>query len=405
MSVDIHGRFGSEKVKSTSMAQRCARAQIREFAPKARDNYFNHKKRRYFRTQATPFIDPTVYQNALPFMGVLCTTLFAAQHQKSKEISNCTRFDSNVAVESAEKSSRRKGLNVDWGGCDSEGPRDEMEDCWCMNSLDGGKVLYFGVFDGHGGAASSAFLKNNLLRFTSEAGTELCKSGSPLEHGASDINKLSHSFEQADSALLDYLGTLGDPECWSGSTATVVFLNSDVIVTANVGDSRAVLGKKGKTVDISSDHRPVASSKVGRSEIKRISDSGGWVLQMRVCGILAVTRAFGDYEFKGGRYELLEELRATGIPKSVDLARPPVIAVPDVRVLERTADDDFLIIATDGLWDVMNSAQAVTFVRSLIKRKPDSLMDEVAQSLVDRAIKSRTQDNVSCLVIDLRTSS
>jgi protein phosphatase 2C family protein 2/3 len=137
-----------------------------------------------------------------------------------------------------------------------------------MNSLDGGKVLYFGVFDGHGGAASSGFLKSNLLRFTSEAGIQLCKNGLPLKYGTEDVNPLSLSFEEADSALLDYLGTLGDPECWSGSTATVVFLNSDFIVTANVGDSRAVLGKKGRTVDISSDHRPVASSKVGRSEIK-----------------------------------------------------------------------------------------------------------------------------------------
>lgn len=384
------------------MAQRCTRVLIREFPSNVKDSA-NRGKHRSCRAHALPSVESSVYQNVIPFVGVLCTGLLATQRQRSKQIAEKAQLNPNVLEEGIYTDSRRKGLKIDWGGCDSEGPRDEMEDCWCMNSLDGGKVLYFGVFDGHGGAASSGYLKSNLLRFTSEAGIQLCKNGLPLKYGTEEVNPLSLSFEEADSALLDYLGTLGDPECWSGSTATVVFLNRDFIVTANVGDSRAVLGKKGRTVDISSDHRPVASSKVGRSEIKRISDSGGWVLQMRVCGILAVTRAFGDYEFKGGRYELLEELSAAGLPKSCDLIRPPVVAVPDVQVLERTEDDDFLIIATDGLWDVMNSAQAITFVRSLVKKKPDSLMDEVARALVDRAIKSRTQDNVSCVVIDLRS--
>jgi len=297
---------------------------------------------------------------------------------------------------------------LDWGGTDSAGPREEMEDAWCIRLLSG-NVFYVGVFDGHGGSASSTYLKNNLVRFVDEVGPKMCESANkgvlPCEYNLTDENPLAVAFERADSALLDHLGSLGDPECWSGSTATVCFLSRSHIIVANVGDSRAVIGRKGRSVDLTNDHRPTGSSTTGRSEITRIMQSGGWVSQMRVCGILAVTRAFGDYEFKGGRQELLQELAATGSSQTGSLQTPPVVATPDVRVYERTPEDDFLIVATDGLWDVINSAQAITFVRTMVKRDKSCSMQEVASALIDRALKSRTQDNISCVVVDVRTQA
>jgi serine/threonine protein phosphatase PrpC len=101
---------------------------------------------------------------------------------------------------------------------------------------------------------------------------------------------------------------------------------------------------------------------------------------------------------------LLEELQATCAPESCSLQNPPIIALPSVKICPRLIDDDFLIIATDGLWDVMNSAQAITYVRSMVKQQTGCTMHEVAVSLVERALRSRTQDNVSCVVVDLRTS-
>ena len=94
--------------------------------------------------------------------------------------------------------------------------------------------------------------------------------------------------------------------------------------------------------------------------------TGGWVTQERVCGILAVSRAFGDYEFKGGRSELLEQFRYDGNLQATTstLHAPPVIASPHVYELNSSTVDEFIIIATDGIWDVMNGSQAVTFVCS-----------------------------------------
>jgi len=382
---------------------------IRERPSRLAQKPFKSAKRRSYRVEGFPLYDGGSDQAIFSVIGVSCAALAMMQHQKANLGAGVETNKPKVSLKDSVKAviSSAKELDLDWGGCESSGPRAEMEDCWCMHRLTAENMLYFGVFDGHGGSASSAFLKENLLSFTSAAGTFLCRSviGEGIsEYGVIDENPLALAFEQADCHLLDHLSTLGDPDCWSGSTATVVFLSSSHILTANVGDSRAVLGRKNRTIDLSNDHRPVSSTKAGRSEINRIAACGGWISQMRVCGILAVTRAFGDYEFKGGRSELLEDLRVVGIPKSGTLVRPPVVAVPDVSVIERTVDDDFLIIATDGLWDVTNSVQAITFVRSIVKKNPNCSMDEIARSLIDRAIRSRTGDNVSCIVIDLRTA-
>ena len=85
-----------------------------------------------------------------------------------------------------------------------------------------------------------------------------------------------------------------------------MLVRDDRLVCANVGDSRALLIRKGRGVELTADHRPVGTSSKGRQEMQRVVNAGGWSVGGRVCGILAVSRAFGDYEFKGGRFDLLE---------------------------------------------------------------------------------------------------
>ncbi len=63
-----------------------------------------------------------------------------------------------------------------------------------------------------------------------------------------------------DSALIDHIATLGDPECWSGSTATICFIDEHKIISANVGDSSAVIGRKGKPISLTEEHRPTLST-------------------------------------------------------------------------------------------------------------------------------------------------
>jgi protein phosphatase 1A len=297
-----------------------------------------------------------------------------------------------------------------WGAASNKGPREYMEDTWCVkekNDRPFADFMYAGVFDGHGGVQSSLFLSETLFSILNKF-----FKNSPM--GQLDVKSqndtgwveqiLKDAFQFADGALLDHISTLGIPECWSGSTATICFINKKKLVCANVGDSRAVLGRNGKAVELTQDHRPLSSSKCGRSEIERINTSGGWVVQGRVCGILGVSRAFGDYEFKGGRKELLKDLCASSDKQALrsSMEFPPVVATPDFFEINFLENDEFVILASDGIWDTMNSAQAVTFVSSALNQNPAISMDDIAAALVERAIRSRSQDNIACVIIDLR---
>ena len=122
-----------------------------------------------------------------------------------------------------------------------------------------------------------------------------------------------------------------------------------------------------------------------------------------MCGILAVSRAFGDYEFKGGRFDLLEDLSEEPLAKNATLEKPPVVATPDVcEVAREPGADEWLVLASDGLWDTLNTQQCATFIKQELRQKPAITADELANSLVKRAIRFRTQDNIAVVVVDLR---
>ncbi|CAM6048953.1 unnamed protein product [Sphagnum compactum] len=117
------------------------------------------------------------------------------------------------------------------------------------------------------------------------------------------------AFLQADKRLLSWTleETQTGAEKESGSTATIMFVRSDRLLLAHVGDSRVVLSKGGKAVDLCSDHQPHGSSKSSIAEVRRIQAAGGWVSHGRVCGSLSVSRAFGDVTFKSRKKLMMEE--------------------------------------------------------------------------------------------------
>lgn len=312
---------------------------------------------------------------------------------------------------------KKAAPRYDWGVAEADGPREYMEDAWFVRD-DGFADGYFfaGVADGHGGSASSAYLREKL--FDSLNGyvcdlpsslTETAPASAPdgTPGGGYLADALDRAFVATDAALIDRVAALGEPECWSGSTCTVALVREDRVVCANVGDSRALLVRESrgvsKGIELTSDHRPVGSCKTGRQELDRIVRAGGWSVGGRVCGILAVSRAFGDYEFKGGRFDLLEDLSEEPLAKKATLAKPPVVANPAVFECARSAEDEWLVLASDGLWDTVNSAQCATFIKQETKKKPDITANALADALVKRALRFRTQDNVAVVVVDLRS--
>ena len=163
------------------------------------------------------------------------------------------------------------------------------------------------------------------------------------------------------------------------------------IVVASVGDSRAVLCRAGVAIALSDDH------KVKRpDERARILDAGGFLVRGRVYGRLAVTRSFGDISLK----------RGVG-------GTPLVTAEPELMAIARHHDDEFMILACDGLWDVVTSDDAVHIARAELYRRRSSdggaptavSPSDIARRLSDEAILRGSVDNVTIVIVLLRDAA
>ncbi|KAJ4304241.1 mgpp2cl-1, protein phosphatase 2C-like protein 1 [Collariella sp. IMI 366227] len=141
-----------------------------------------------------------------------------------------------------------------------------------------------------------------------------------------------------------------------------------VLYTANVGDARIILCRQGKALRLSYDHKGS-----DENEGRRISGAGGLILNNRVNGVLAVTRALGDTYMKD---------LVTGHPYTTETVIQPEL-------------DEFIIIACDGLWDVCTDQEAVDLVRGV----PDPVT--AAKLLVDHALSRFSTDNLSCMIVRL----
>ncbi|KAL4458266.1 hypothetical protein ABPG75_013131 [Micractinium tetrahymenae] len=296
-----------------------------------------------------------------------------------------------------------------------QGVRETMEDA--AQLVPAGRCGFFfaTVFDGHGGFAAAEYLQQNLYRiFTrvldqrdAEADLRMSVDVSGLACPTHLTPILTDSFHHADKDLLAWMhANAPEEERTSGCTATTCLVRKDLVVVANVGDSRAVLSRAGRAIDLSTEHRVWGKSATVLAEIERIESVGGWVDDGRVCGVLAVSRAFGDMEFKGqeGLKMLLQKGLEFGLwdQKFADSRRftgDPVTAQPDVTELALHEGDEFVVVASDGLWDVMDSQEVVKLARRDLQR--GSHPQEVAAKLSALAVKRGSQDNVAVVLIDL----
>ncbi|GLJ36224.1 hypothetical protein SUGI_0727150 [Cryptomeria japonica] len=294
--------------------------------------------------------------------------------------------------------------SIKWGHTRVQGPRSEMEDDIVLRveeqALNG--FTYAAVFDGHAGFSSVKFLKEELYKKCAEA----LQDGLLLESKDLDATKeaLGKAFLEADRQLLSWIEEMGD-DVESGSTATVMFLGGDRLIVSHIGDSSVVISRSGKAVEITSPHRPYGNSKVSLNEIRRVKEAGGWVINGRICGEISVSRAFGDMRFKTKKKEMLEEGLQVGkwsqkFVSKIKLNGDWVTASPDIYDAQLGPDTEFILLASDGLWDCMNSVDAVRFVRNQLRQHGD--VQSACEALADAALKRDTQDNVSIVIADFR---
>lgn len=233
---------------------------------------------------------------------------------------------------------------------------------------------YFAIFDGHAGKQTARWCGNNLHTLLEQ---EIIKNE---EKDVDMKENLYHSFIKADELITkEATGNSGctaavvvllwENDCTSNDNSTAVPAQKRMLYTANVGDSRIVLYRNGETYRLSYDHK---ASDI--NEINRIRDSGGLIMKNRVNGILAVTRSLGDSYMK-------------------DL----VVGKPFTTGTQITKDDKFMIIACDGLWDVISDSKACQVVEESLEESGDP--EQAAKKLCQVAMDNSTTDNITVMVV------
>uniref|UniRef100_A0A0D9W294 protein-serine/threonine phosphatase n=1 Tax=Leersia perrieri TaxID=77586 RepID=A0A0D9W294_9ORYZ len=319
---------------------------------------------------------------------------------------------------------------VAFGSVSLAGRMREMEDAISLRPffftwIDGSPIHFFAVFDGHGGPHVSALCREQMHVILAE---ELAAEAAALRQRPSPATAeedawraaLSRSFSRVDAlaAVACACGRAAVPACRCplsgqtgaiiGSTAVVALLIRDRLVVSNCGDSRAVLCRAGFPLPLSSDHKPDRPD-----EKARIEAAGGRVVYLngpRVRGILAMSRALGDKYLK-----------------------PEVICEPDITITERTVDDECLILASDGMWDVISNETASDVARqcledgspagshaagsgeaapststgalAAVRQESEPRCYRAAALLARLALGRDSSDNISVIVIDLKGRS
>lgn len=197
----------------------------------------------------------------------------------------------------------------------------------------------------------------------------------------------------------DYLSTSTNPS--HGSTASTILILGSRLYCANVGDSRTILCRNFKSMALSNDHKPSRPD-----EAKRITEAGGIIFNNRVMGQLAITRAFGDVGLK--KSNLSNEERKKESNEGYNLSNnfeseinwPLIIAEPEIEVVTITDEDQFVLLACDGLYDVMTNDEIIQFVLEHMSKYKDT--EKCCHDLTTEAIKHRnSRDNVSVILVIL----
>ncbi|KAH7572239.1 hypothetical protein JRO89_XS04G0224800 [Xanthoceras sorbifolium] len=330
----------------------------------------------------------------------------------------------------------RNNRGVSWGFTSVIGRRKEMEDAVAIRpgfmsrmcdhlggctapgsrtSTEISPVHFFGVYDGHGGSQVAKFCAERMHEVIAEEWGREAIDGSEWQRRWEVA--FSSGFKRADNEVLTESVA---PEM-VGSTAAVVVLSGCQIITSNCGDSRAVLCRGTETIPLTVDQKPDRVD-----ELMRIEGEGGKVINWngaRVFGVLAMSRAIGFLsslilnsqivsDFLNGTSNVLHHvvLNAQWLHSGDRYLRPWIIPVPEITFMTRTDEDECLILASDGLWDVMTNEEVGEVARRLLRRRRRTMMvDEVtpaqavADNLTEIAYCRNSSDNISIIVVDLKS--
>jgi serine/threonine protein phosphatase PrpC len=261
---------------------------------------------------------------------------------------------------------------VRYASCEMQGWRNTMEDAKIVNlNLDNDTML-FGVFDGHGGKEVAEFVSKH---FSIELLNSKSYRNGNYEQALIDTFMRMDELLRTTEGLMEVIRIAknlpedhpvqADPRLMvAGCTSVVGLLRGNTLYVANAGDSRCVLNRNGKALELSNDHKPDLPK-----EHLRITRAGGTVTDGRVMGNLNLSRSLGDLDYKEN----------TSIPQKDQM----ITAYPEVKIETISNKDLYLVFACDGVWDMLTSQECVNFIS---QRIGFSSLASVAEEVLDRCL-------------------
>jgi len=347
----------------------------------------------------------------------------------------------------AELEAYRKGSDDEEGGPDGSLKKGETAMMLDSAQLPEAFLDAFGISRDSGyvfKVVKSADGQLNVQNVLDSEGNELGP-GEDMEEEDADADPQADPLDVVDEAVekhtpLQLEEMNSEEEAWTGPqagcTAVCAMVLGNQLVVANAGDSRCVLSRKGQAVALTEDHKPTNDE-----EFDRICKAGGFVADGRVNGSLNLSRALGDLEYKSAthvrrRFRFrppptrpsrpscpsphpahrtpscpISPTRVLVRPRHL-VQLPPeeqmVTADPEIRTMELTPDDEFLILACDGIWDVLTNQEAVEFVRTRLMQGMTPI--QICEAACDFCLAEDTSgcgkgcDNMSIVVSVLKES-
>ncbi|CCH44042.1 putative protein phosphatase [Wickerhamomyces ciferrii] len=266
----------------------------------------------------------------------------------------------------------------------------------------------YGIYDGHGGSQSSNYISEHLPQeiinqFKFQPIDIDNKNTSYKTIQGLLISKFKNAFLKTDYNLFKFFqqenNNNNNNSCLnSGSTAIMgIIINNKELYCLNTGDSRIITSINGIAKNLSFDHKP---NHIG--ELIRINDAGGSVSFNRVGGILALSRAFGDFNFK------LRKFRNQSIDSSfedqiLNSEETQVTVEPEIIIHKISPNDEFIILACDGIWDCFNNQDLINYIRNQLVK--GLKLNEITSILLEYTLSLANQstgigfDNMSLIII------
>ena len=326
-------------------------------------------------------------------LTVCLSSLYAASESEQQRIAEQhSAAQMILGASSSSSESKQRKHPIIWGSSAHQGGRKTMEDFYSAQTPfeDSHKKAFFGMFDGHrGDMAARALAKGNSRIKPLHVAFAECIEGTAVE-------RFQHAFRVTEESILSHCNN-------SGSTAVTAYIDTEknTVTVAGIGDSRAVLVRN-NSILATTDHNPKRPK-----ELERITKAGGLIspaddaFPRYLSGYsgerLAMTRVFGNKDYKKGEYKLRG-----------------LVANPEIAHIKyEDTDNVFLILATDGLWDVVSNQDAADIVASTLNSYISSKTDVIyqpfeagnneavvlaARKLRNKAYKLGSKDNISVLV-------